>query len=168
MSIFICFRQNWRPTNIGSEGLTFSRHLFQSKCEVWRLKYSLVTLEMASGTINYTTELSAKHQTQSAAEAQDQAELHSEGGNNILQVHYGWSTGGVLLNLHSPVPGRPSSPAHGEETETQRSPLTSNHTTGRQQSWASNVTLSDPQNLILRQKAYGDKWKYLYGLDFRN
>lgn len=30
--------------------------------QVWWLKYSMVTLEMASGAINYATELSAKHQ----------------------------------------------------------------------------------------------------------
>lgn len=37
--------------------------------QVWRLKYSTVTLEVASGAVNYTTELSAKYPTPSAAQA---------------------------------------------------------------------------------------------------
>ena len=93
--------------------------------------------------INYATELLARHQTQSAAEAKDQGELYWERGDNILQCHYGSSTGGFSLHPHHPEQRRPSSPAHDEETEAQRGPLTSRGTAGKE-SWASNVTLSGP------------------------
>lgn len=83
-------------------------------------------------------------------------------GINILECHCASGTGDFMLNPHIPAHGGPPFPAHEEETEGQRGSMTSSHTAGRWQCWASNLTpTAHPltphptlPHLSLRQKDY--------------
>ena len=112
--------------------------------QVRRLNYSMVAFEMASGATYLLDRAGSETPNTSVRQAQAQAEAHWEGGNKHSQVSLRTGHRGLPTESHSPVQASPSSPAHDEETEAQRGPLTSSHAVGKWQSWVSNLTLSDP------------------------
>lgn len=91
---------------------------------------------MASGAISYTTEMSAKQQSQRLRHKTRQNDPRRAG--TAFSSHLG----SRLLNLHSPGKGAPLSTVHAAETASERP-------AGLQQAQAE----SEPQSLILRQEA---------------